>query len=770
MRPSPRPEQEQAGDFDVVVSYRSPVDAPFANKLSTNLVKMAVGSGEDKRKLRVRLLPVMTGENSQDSKVTSAPKEHVCIFVPLVSVKALQATPQRSAPDADSNAPDLLMLQWALALEQQKQQQEVSAGKEPLTVLPVLLNHEESIASSICDATAAVSDSVLSKKLLEAGLHRSKAPKTQRTMNALVTKMLAQDNIDTTTITNGDADSKSSAVLEAEVALQIMNMVQQRQITSGNNNHSDSSTPSSGMQTSFEAESLVADEGVQQQGKPSRPRVARDLSLVPHLSSQETPRLRYLRKQRAFIAQQIEREVELIMRTPEERSAVLIQRQTRRVQAREVLHTRMLQRMGEEREKIKAHVPLVAKGYVQHCVAKALNTVGEIMIDMPVLQIQHYGVPQYDLNETAVDEGTFGQVCMGLHKRTNEMVAVKLVEKRRLKDYVDLKRLVREVRSAKRVRHQNVVQMFEVVDGKHHVQIVMEMIDGGKLFDYIVQKSRLPEVEACFLFRQILDGLQHIHSMGVSHRDLKPENIMLQSSSVLPLSGWRIKIIDFDLSNTMTEDTHGFGTGAKKKLKTACGSPHYAAPEVVAGEAYYGDASDVWALGVILFAMICGYLPFEHSNIGVLYEKIMCADYQAPSSISKQAEDLIRKIFNTNAGARIDIDGIRKHRWTANPKVPAIKAIERVADEKIQEQILIAMEKMPVIHLNRTQILAKIKAKEHDNITTTYYLLLKRFQRMEEEAWLDSHEYAQAQVQPQSDEEEDEDDEPASPRKRGGSM
>ena len=122
------------------------------------------------------------------------------------------------------------------------------------------------------------------------------------------------------------------------------------------------------------------------------------------------------------------------------------------------------------------HVPMVAKSYVQRIVRKALRSVGEIMKDMPLLQIQHYGVPQYELQNAVTDEGTFGQVCMGLHRRTSEMVAVKLVEKRRLKDYVDLKRLVREVRSAKRVRHENVVQMFEVVDGKYHVQIVMEMM------------------------------------------------------------------------------------------------------------------------------------------------------------------------------------------------------------------------------------------------------------------------------------------------------
>jgi serine/threonine protein kinase len=668
------------------------------------------------------------------------------------------------------------MLQWALALEQQKQQQEVSrSGHEPLAVLPVLLNHEESIYSSIGNGNAAVSDTALTKKLMESGLHRSKETKTQRTTHALVTKMLAQSSIDTTAITNVDADSKGSAVLEAEVALQILLMLQQRRSA----NHSDNNAPSNSpqqpsLQTSVETEVLGGAAATQE--APHRPHAPKDFAVVPPLSAQETPRLRYLRKQRAFVERQIEREVELIMRTPEEHSAVLIQRQTRRVQAREALHERLLMRMGEEREKIKEHVPVVAKSYVDYCMKKALKSMGELMKDMPVLQIQHYGVPQYEVQNVAVGEGTFGQVCVGLHKRTNETVAVKLVEKKRLKDYVDLKRLVREVRSAKRVRHENVVQMFEVVDGKHHVQIVMEMIDGGKLFDYIVQKSRLPEMEACFLFRQILDGLQHIHSMGVSHRDLKPENIMLQSSPVLPLSGWRIKIIDFDLSNTMTEDTTGFGTGKMRKLKTACGSPHYAAPEVVAGDAYYGDASDVWALGVILFAMICGYLPFEHSNIGVLYEKIMSADYQAPSSISKQAEDLIRKIFNTNANSRIDIDHIRKHRWTANPKVPAIKAIERIKPETMQEQILLAMENMPAIHLNREQILAKIEAKEHDNITTTYYLLLKRFQRMEEETWLDSQEHTHAHSESGEDDEdedeseEEEEEEEAPPRKRGGSM
>lgn len=136
----------------------------------------------------------------------------------------------------------------------------------------------------------------------------------------------------------------------------------------------------------------------------------------------------------------------------------------------------------------------------------------------------------------------------------------------------------------------------------------MEYMENGELFDYIVKNKRLKEDEACKLFHQLIDGIQHIHKIGVVHRDLKPENILLDYKN-------NLRIVDFGLSNTYKKN---------EKLKTACGSPCYAAPEMLKGQAYEGLGVDIWSAGVILFAMVCGYLPFEdNSNHTELYRKIM---------------------------------------------------------------------------------------------------------------------------------------------------
>jgi len=132
----------------------------------------------------------------------------------------------------------------------------------------------------------------------------------------------------------------------------------------------------------------------------------------------------------------------------------------------------------------------------------------------------------------------------------------------------------------------------------------MEYIEGGELFNYIVSKTRLREKEACKFFQQIISGIEYIHKLKICHRDLKPENLLLDKNK-------NIKIIDFGLSNTYKSGN---------TLKTACGSPCYAAPEVVAGKRYHGLMIDIWSSGVILFAMICGYLPFEDPNTGKLYK------------------------------------------------------------------------------------------------------------------------------------------------------
>ncbi len=161
----------------------------------------------------------------------------------------------------------------------------------------------------------------------------------------------------------------------------------------------------------------------------------------------------------------------------------------------------------------------------------------------------------------------------------------------------------------------------------------MEFASGGELFDYIISRQVLEETEACKFFREIIWGVEKIHKCGVVHRDLKPENLLLDTSTD-GKKGNTVKIVDFGLSNTYTPG---------QKLKTACGSPCYAAPEMIAGHAYVPIQCDVWSCGVILFAMVCGYLPFEDQDTGLLYKKILSGEFQFPDTISPQVKKLISR-------------------------------------------------------------------------------------------------------------------------------
>lgn len=175
------------------------------------------------------------------------------------------------------------------------------------------------------------------------------------------------------------------------------------------------------------------------------------------------------------------------------------------------------------------------------------------------------------------------------------MVAVKILEKARIRDRADVERVLREIKILKQLDHPHIIKLYEIIESDERIYLIMEYAAGGELFDYIVSKDRLPEREACKMYRQVLEGIRYLHGAGIAHRDLKPENLLLDSSQ-------NIKIVDFGLSNVYTSG---------QILQTACGSPCYAAPEMIAAKPYNGLSVDIWSSGVTLYAMLVGYLPFE---------------------------------------------------------------------------------------------------------------------------------------------------------------
>ena len=259
---------------------------------------------------------------------------------------------------------------------------------------------------------------------------------------------------------------------------------------------------------------------------------------------------------------------------------------------------------------------------------------------------KEYKIGNYLIKKT-LGQGTFGKVKLGIYLPSQEKVAIKILEKERIIERDDEVRVKREFDMLAQFNHPNVILVAEIFESADSFFSVMEYCEGGELFNFIVKNRRLTEEEAAFFYYQLINGLEYIHSLGIVHRDLKPENLLLTKDHLL-------KIIDFGLSNY-------FKKGQKELLVTPCGSPCYASPEMVAGKKYNGFKIDIWSTGIILYAMLCGYLPFEDKDNDLLFAKILECKLEFPKYITKLSKDLIEKILVTDPDKRITIPEIKKH-------------------------------------------------------------------------------------------------------------
>ena len=257
-------------------------------------------------------------------------------------------------------------------------------------------------------------------------------------------------------------------------------------------------------------------------------------------------------------------------------------------------------------------------------------------------------VGDYIIKKT-LGTGTFSVVKLGMHRITQKKVAIKILDKNKIESKDDLERIIREMQILTEMDHPNVIKVFKIYEEENNFSIIMEYCEGGELFNYIVKKRRLSEDESSFFFYQLINGIEYIHSKGIAHRDLKPENLLIGQNKIL-------KIIDFGLSN--------FYDG-QKRLETPCGSPCYASPEMVKGKKYDGFNIDIWAIGVILFAMLCGYLPFEddENDNNVLFDQIIKNRIDYPPFLSSLSLDMIKKLLVSDPLQRITIDEIKAHEF-----------------------------------------------------------------------------------------------------------
>ncbi|PPR00755.1 hypothetical protein CVT24_000780 [Panaeolus cyanescens] len=268
-----------------------------------------------------------------------------------------------------------------------------------------------------------------------------------------------------------------------------------------------------------------------------------------------------------------------------------------------------------------------------------------------------------------IGKGASGRVKIAKHRRTGQLAAVKILPVAPLVNSraslatqqakSDKQRLGidREITMMKLMNHPNIMRIYDVFEGEKELFLVLEYVEGGELFDFLVNRGRLPPDEALIYFRQIVYGLNYAHTFSIIHRDLKPENILISSLSP-PL----IKIADWGMAAFAPPTL---------ELETSCGSPHYASPEIVNGEKYQGNATDIWSCGVILYALLTGRLPFDDKNVRTLLAKVKSGKYDMPSWIDPLAKDLLSKMLIVDVTKRITIPEILSHPWlVSRPAIP----------------------------------------------------------------------------------------------------
>ena len=327
-----------------------------------------------------------------------------------------------------------------------------------------------------------------------------------------------------------------------------------------------------------------------------------------------------------------------------------------------------------------------------------------------------------DINNYKMDkkigEGQFSKVYLAEHKLTSEKVAIKIIFKNDNITKETLSRIKSEIEILKRVKHNNICKLISVIETNERIYLIEEYIEGNDVLFFINQSDKI-EIKikkVCYYFRQIISSIEYIHSSGIAHRDLKPENILINSKD-------EIKLIDFGLSKRNKNNDN------IKFLKTRCGSPFYCSPEMISGKKYYGNISDIWSLGVILYFMVFSELPFYDSDSERLYKKILQGKYDISKDKNKNsvkdAIDLINKMLQKEPKKRIRIKDIKKHKF--------FKMESNVLYIGINiEEIIIPVDKDVVEEINNKYgydkeiIINIILRNEYNKIKSLYLIMLDK--------------------------------------------
>uniref|UniRef100_F6UB22 Maternal embryonic leucine zipper kinase n=1 Tax=Equus caballus TaxID=9796 RepID=F6UB22_HORSE len=310
----------------------------------------------------------------------------------------------------------------------------------------------------------------------------------------------------------------------------------------------------------------------------------------------------------------------------------------------------------------------------------------------------------YELYET-IGTGGFAKVKLACHILTGEMVAIKIMDKNALGS--DLPRIKTEIDALKNLRHQHICQLYHVLETANKIFMVLEYCPGGELFDYIISQDRLSEEETRVIFRQIVAAVAYVHSQGYAHRDLKPENLLFDEYH-------KLKLIDFGLC-AKPKDNKDY------HLQTCCGSLAYAAPELIQGKSYLGSEADVWSMGILLYVLMCGFLPFDDDNVMALYKKIMRGKYEVPKWLSPSSILLLQQMLQVDPKKRISVKNLLSHPWIMQDYNCAVEWQSKTPFIHLDDD---CVTELSVHHGNNRQTMEDlISLWQYDHLTATYLLL-----------------------------------------------
>eukprot|EP01104_Vermistella_antarctica_P018328 TRINITY_DN6740_c0_g1_i1.p1 TRINITY_DN6740_c0_g1~~TRINITY_DN6740_c0_g1_i1.p1 ORF type:complete len:726 (-),score=160.94 TRINITY_DN6740_c0_g1_i1:300-2477(-) len=321
----------------------------------------------------------------------------------------------------------------------------------------------------------------------------------------------------------------------------------------------------------------------------------------------------------------------------------------------------------------------------------------------PTLPGQMLGAYEFD---RVLGSGFFGKVKLAHHRLTGELVAIKTLRKKQYES-VKMPYPPREVSLLKRIRHPNICMLYDTIELDDRLILIMEYADGGDLYEYSEDAEYLTEVEARRLFRQLVSSVDYLHQNGIVHRDLKLENILLDHNR-------DIKLIDLGLGNFF--DTHNL-------LKTFCGSADYAAPELWLAQPYKGPAVDIWSLGVVLFTLLTGRMPFADAR-QVVSGRLF---FPTQPPLSMEVKKFMTGLLEADENKRLTMDQLRQHKWmNIGFDKHCMRSKDPMGTLTPSDDVLAHLE---TLGFDKETVRTSLAKGEHNQMTTTYFLVARQFAR-----------------------------------------